>query len=139
MVAEAGIPLTHQLMVPSAKNSLVCCWNHCTTVAFMSVSNPNLWPISAFLRRPNSWKSHGDIFGLYGRVQHLPVHGVQFVLDSGHMGRSTVMRHNDTPSEHARMFSFDDFVRVLKHQHQWSIHVEEESCLNGFCTWNDGI
>jgi hypothetical protein len=37
-----------------------------------------------------------------GDGQHLPVHGVQCVLDSaGHMGTGVVVQHDGTPCEHA--------------------------------------
>jgi hypothetical protein len=44
MGVEADIPLMHQLIDPLHKNSLGCSWNHCTTAAFMSPSNPNPRP-----------------------------------------------------------------------------------------------
>jgi hypothetical protein len=49
--------------MPSAKNSLDCCGNHCTTSSCTSLSNLNVWPFQAFCKRPQMSK-------LAHRVQH---------------------------------------------------------------------
>ena len=51
---------------------------------------------------------------MYG-VQHLPVHGPQRVLDSArHVGTVAFVRHDDTPSEHARTLSLGGSTNVLE-------------------------
>lgn len=69
------------------KNALGCCSNHCTIMAVTSLSDQNLWPLSAFLRGPNTWQSDGDRSELYREWSYLPTNAAQHALNStGHMG-----------------------------------------------------
>jgi hypothetical protein len=55
MGTEAVVPLMHQQMDAIHKQLPCFCWNHCTTEAFMSWSDLNLWSLGAFLRAPDKW------------------------------------------------------------------------------------
>jgi hypothetical protein len=48
------------------QQSMGCCCNHCTITALTSSSDPNLQLFSAFLRGPNTWKSHCNTSGMNG-------------------------------------------------------------------------
>jgi hypothetical protein len=50
--------------IPYEKNSVGSFWDHRTTAAYMSSSDPNLQS-----RRPKKWRLHGDSSGLYGTAR----------------------------------------------------------------------
>lgn len=129
MVVGAGI-LLMPVDVVSIKNSLNNYWNHSTTMALTSSSDPNLWPYHA-LKGPDTWKSHSDRSRLYGGCPNIAQLIEQISLgqceqhQNGHC-------HDDTHHERAGMLSvfvntkilegvtvvlcIEDNVRVLKYQ-----------------------
>lgn len=49
----------------SAKDSLGCCLNHCTSASCTSSSDINVWPLRAFFNGSKMWKLHGNKSTLY--------------------------------------------------------------------------
>lgn len=57
-------PWAHQLLDPLYNDLLSCCCNHYTTASFMTLSDPNVWPFSA-------WGGDKHMEVTWWRVEHL--------------------------------------------------------------------
>jgi hypothetical protein len=142
-------------LIPSTKNTLGCCLNHCTTVVLTS-SDLSLWAFSTFLRETKNLEViWWQVWTEWEMVQHLAVYRVQYVLDStGHMGTGIVIQHMSVwacqdsfswrqcenlsgfhSSAIQRLWCYGSLIPALEVQccqRKWS-------CLDEFCTWNSGV
>jgi hypothetical protein len=74
MGVEAGIPLTHHLMIPLYKEIPKILLQPPDIMALMSLSDLNLWPLvldRAKCMDVTQW----HVCAVWGMVQHLSVHG----------------------------------------------------------------
>jgi hypothetical protein len=87
MGIEAGIPMTHQPIVPLCKEYsgllLEPMCHHS-----LEIFDPNIWPFSISFRRPNTWKSAVTGMGCVGGWSNTFQYMECSILESsGHMGR----------------------------------------------------